>query len=66
MITCMEKRQDMTSEAMFEELLKNKEKVIEGIKNSPAVLRKQREAIEQLSKLKPPFPWDEDRHKEAV
>lgn len=60
MTTFMEKQERMNSEAWIEEILSNKEKFIQDIKNSPAVLRKNREAAEQLSKLKPPFPWDRD------
>jgi len=60
MKTFMEKQDRVNGEAWIEEILRNKEKFIEDIKNSPTVLRKNREAVEQLSKLKPPFPWDDD------
>ncbi|SDE04725.1 hypothetical protein SAMN04487996_103196 [Dyadobacter soli] len=66
MITSMKKHRAEEHEAFLEELLKDKEKIIAAIKNSPSVIRKQQEAIEQLSKLKPPFPWDKDRREEAV
>lgn len=52
---------DLTNEKdVLEEILRNKEKFITDIRNSPAVIRKNREAVEQLSTLKPPFPWDND------
>lgn len=60
MKTFMEKQDRMDGETWIEEILRNKEKFIEDIKKSPAVLRKNREAVEQLSKLKPPFPWDDN------
>ena len=60
MTTFMEKQNQVDSEAWIEEILRNKEKFIADVKNSPAVLRKNQEAVEHLSKLKPPFPWDND------
>ncbi|WP_229220151.1 hypothetical protein [Dyadobacter beijingensis] len=62
----MEKQENVDQDAWIEDLLKDKEKFIEGIKNSPAVIKKNREAIEQLSKLKPPFPWIDDCSKQNV
>ncbi|MCF0070628.1 hypothetical protein LZD49_09105 [Dyadobacter sp. CY261] len=56
----MEKHKDMEYEARIAELLKDKEKIIAAIKNSPGLQRRNREAAEMLSKLKPPFPWDDD------
>jgi hypothetical protein len=56
----MRKSERIDSEDWIEEILRNKEKFISDIKNSPAVLRKNREAAEMLSSLKPPFPWDND------
>ncbi|MGN7888585.1 hypothetical protein [Dyadobacter sp. 22481] len=50
----------MESEDWIEAILRDKEKFIRDVKNSPAVIRKNREAAEMLSKLKPPFPWDDD------
>lgn len=60
MKTSMETQNRVDGQSLIEEILKNKEKFIQDIKNSPAVLRKNREAAEYFSKLKPPFPWDED------
>lgn len=57
----MEKPERVDDEDWIEEILRNKEKFIRDIRNSPAVIRKNREAAEMLSTLKPPFPWDEDR-----
>lgn len=56
----MEKQDRVDGKDLIEEILRNKEKFIQDIRNSPAVIRKNREAVEQLSKLKPPFPWDDD------
>lgn len=60
MKTFMEKQDRVDGKDLIEEILRNKEKFIQDIRNSPAVIRKNREAVEQLSKLKPPFPWDDD------
>lgn len=60
MNTHMEKHKKMESEAWMEEILKDKEEIIAAIKNSPGLLRRNREAAEMLSRLKPPFPWDND------
>ena len=59
MNTHMEKHKELESEAWMEELLKDKERIIAAIKNSPGLQRRNREAAEMLSKLKPPFPWDD-------
>jgi hypothetical protein len=61
MSTCMEKHKQMDYEASLEELLKDKEKVIAIIKNSAYLDQKHEETLEQLSKVKPPFPWDKPR-----
>ncbi|WP_229240510.1 hypothetical protein [Dyadobacter sp. SG02] len=62
----MEKHKQMVYETRLEELLKDKEKVIAIIKNSPYLNRKHEEAAEHLSKIKPPFPWDRDKPGETI
>lgn len=56
----MEKNKEVEYEARMAELLKDKDKIIEAVRNSPFFKRKHEEAVEQLSKLKPPFPWDDN------
>lgn len=60
MNTCMEKNKEMKYEARMAELLKDKDKIIAAVRNSPFFKRKHEEAVEQMSKLKPPFPWDDN------
>jgi|GEM_PF-3268824 len=59
MKTFMERQEQVNREDWIKEILRDKEKFIKEIKKSPAVIRKNQEAVEQLSKLKPPFPWED-------
>ena len=61
MNTYMEKNKEAEYEAYMAKILKDKDKIIEAVRNSPFFKRKHDEAVEQLSKLQPPFPWDDDR-----
>lgn len=58
MIASMEKHRTQESEAIMEELLKDKERIYEAIKNSPFLKRKNEEAAASLAKLPRPFPWE--------
>jgi len=49
---------DESYEAKQEELLKDKEKIFEIIRNSPALKRRNEEAAASLAKLPRPFPWE--------
>lgn len=57
----MKKGNRVDGEDWIAEILSNKERFIADIKNSPAILRKNREATEQLLNLKPRLP-----HKKTV
>jgi hypothetical protein len=45
----------------LEELLKNKEKLFEVIKNSPGLKRRNEEMAATLAKLPRPFPWEMEK-----
>ena len=61
MNTCMEKRKKMDYEARLEELLKDKERIYEAIKNSPFLKKKNEKAAEDFAKLQRPFPWEKEK-----
>lgn len=54
----MEKRTTQEHEAILEELLKDKERIYEVIKNSSFLKRKNEKAAEDFAKLQRPFPWE--------
>ncbi|WP_143016795.1 hypothetical protein [Dyadobacter soli] len=56
----MEKQKTKETQPSTEEILADKERIFEAIRNSPFLNRKHQEAAEYLSKIKPPFPWDEE------
>ncbi|WP_090147423.1 hypothetical protein [Dyadobacter soli] len=66
MRTFMEKHKETDYEARLEELLKNKEKIYEAIKNSPFLKRKNEEAAASLAKLPRPFPWEKEKSEKSV
>lgn len=61
MNTCMEKQKEIEYEARMDELLKDKEKLIDAIKNSPFLRRKNEEAAASLAKLPRPLPWEKPK-----
>lgn len=54
----MEKHTTQEHEAILEELLKDKERIYEAIKNSLFLKRKNEKAAEDFAKLQRPFPWE--------
>lgn len=52
---------DKSYEAKLEELLKDKERIYEIIRNSPALKRRNEEAAVSLTKLPRPFPWEKQK-----
>lgn len=61
MMTSMEKHRAQEHEAILDELLKDKERIYEAIRNSPFLKRKHEKAAEDLAKLKRPFPWEKEK-----
>ena len=51
----------MDYEARLEELLKDKERIYEAIKNSPFLKKKNEKAAEDFAKLQRPFPWEKEK-----
>ncbi|WP_146151577.1 hypothetical protein [Dyadobacter jiangsuensis] len=52
---------DKSYEAKLEELLKDKERIYEIIRNSPALKRRNEKAAASLAKLPRPFPWEKQK-----
>lgn len=57
----MEKHTSQEREAILKELLKDKERIYEAIRNSPFLKRKNEKAAEDLAKLPRPFPWEKEK-----
>jgi len=57
----MEKHTTQEHEAILEELLKDKDRIIEAVKNSPSLKKKNEKAAEDFAKLQRPFPWEKEK-----
>lgn len=60
-IMSMEKHTTQEHEAILEELLKDKDRIIEAVKNSPFLKKKNEKAAEDFAKLPRPFPWEKEK-----
>lgn len=59
----MKKHTTQEHEAILEELLEDKERIYDAIKNSPFLKKKNEKAAEDFAKLPRPFPWEKEKSK---